>query len=85
MLYSPEIEQAMRSSYDSLSEKDRRRYAAIEVAKLGHGGVEYGVLSILVDGGLSGGGLLLPHAVHEDGALDDLGQERRTVQRSPLL
>jgi hypothetical protein len=38
---SPEIEQAMRSFYDSLSEKDRRRYAAIEVAKLGHGGAEY--------------------------------------------
>jgi hypothetical protein len=41
MPYSPEIEQAMRSFYASLSEKDRRRYAAIEVAKLGHGGVEY--------------------------------------------
>ena len=41
MPYSPEIEQAMRSFYDSLSEKDRRRYAAIEVAKLGYGGVEY--------------------------------------------
>ena len=24
-----------------LSEKDRRRYAAVEAAKLGHGGVEY--------------------------------------------
>ena len=33
MPYSPEIERAMRSFYDSLSEKDRRRYAAIEVAK----------------------------------------------------
>jgi hypothetical protein len=41
MPYSPEIEQAMRSFYDSLSEKDRRRYAAVEVAKLGHGGIEY--------------------------------------------
>ncbi len=40
MPYSPESGQAMRSFYDSLSEKDRRRYAAIEVAKLGHGGAE---------------------------------------------
>ena len=32
--------------YDSLSEKDRRRYAAIEVAKLGYGGVEY-IASVL--------------------------------------
>jgi hypothetical protein len=31
----------MRTFFDSLSEKDRRRYAAVEAAKLGHGGVEY--------------------------------------------
>ncbi len=31
----------MKAFYDSLSEKDRRRYAAVEVEKLGHGGVEY--------------------------------------------
>ncbi len=46
MTYRPEIEQAMRSFYDSLSEKDRRRHAAIEVAKLGYGGVEY-IASVL--------------------------------------
>ena len=40
MTYSPEIEHSMRMFYDSLSEKDRRRYAAIEAAKLGHGGTE---------------------------------------------
>ena len=27
--------------YESLSEKDRRRYAAVEAEKLGHGGVQY--------------------------------------------
>lgn len=27
--------------YKSLSEKDRRRYAAVEAVKLGHGGVQY--------------------------------------------
>lgn len=31
----------MKAFYDSLSEKDRRRYAAVETEKLGHGGVEY--------------------------------------------
>jgi hypothetical protein len=41
MTYSPEIEHSMRMFHDSLSEKDRRRYAAIEAAKLGHGGLEY--------------------------------------------
>jgi hypothetical protein len=40
MTYSPEIEHSMRMFYNSLSEKDRRRYAAIEAAKLGHGGTE---------------------------------------------
>jgi hypothetical protein len=39
--YSDQIEQDMKTFYDSLSEKDRRRYAAIEAAKLGHGGTEY--------------------------------------------
>jgi hypothetical protein len=41
MTYSPEIEHSMRMFHDSLSERDRRRYAAIEAAKLGHGGTEY--------------------------------------------
>jgi len=31
----------MKKFVDALSEKDRRRYAAVEVAKVGHGGVEY--------------------------------------------
>ena len=39
--YSSIIERAMKKFFDSLSEKDRRRYAAVEVAKLGHGGVDY--------------------------------------------
>ena len=38
--YPTEVEEHMKSFYDSLSEKDRRRYAAIEAEKLGHGGVE---------------------------------------------
>ena len=40
MTFSPESEHSMRMFHDSLSEKDRRRYAAIEAAKLGHGGTE---------------------------------------------
>jgi hypothetical protein len=31
----------MKAFFDSLTEKDRRRYAAVEVAKLGHGGIDY--------------------------------------------
>ena len=36
--YSHHIEQSMRSFFQSLRENDRRCYAALEAAKLGHGG-----------------------------------------------
>ena len=39
--YSVDVEAKMKRLYGWLSEKDRRRYAAVEAAKLGHGGVEY--------------------------------------------
>lgn len=39
--YAPEIEAEMRAFFESLNEKDRRRYAAIEPRKLGHGGASY--------------------------------------------
>lgn len=39
--YSPKVCDHMRMFYESLSEKDRRRYAAVEAEKLAHGGVEY--------------------------------------------
>ncbi len=41
LTYSSEVETSMRNFYQSLSEKDRRRYAAVEAAKLGHGGKVY--------------------------------------------
>ncbi len=39
--YSLKVEQQMARLYQSLGERDRRRYAAVEVEKLGHGGLEY--------------------------------------------
>jgi len=39
--YPEGVERLMRRLFGSLKESDRRRYAAIEAAKLGHGGVEY--------------------------------------------
>ena len=39
--YTREVERVMRRLFDSLGEKDRRRYAAVEATKLGHGGIEY--------------------------------------------
>jgi hypothetical protein len=39
--YEPEVEEEMRLFCQTLSERDRRRYAALEARRLGHGGIEY--------------------------------------------
>lgn len=39
--YSDEIKKTMKRFYETLSEKDKRRYAAIESMKLGYGGQKY--------------------------------------------
>lgn len=39
--YTATVEGQMLRLYESLSEKDRRRYAAVEAVKLGHGGTQY--------------------------------------------
>ena len=39
--YPPDVETAMITFFGSLREKDRRRYAAVEAAKLGPGGLAY--------------------------------------------
>lgn len=39
--YDKAVELKMQWLFSTLSEKDRRRYAGIEAAKLGHGGIEY--------------------------------------------
>jgi hypothetical protein len=44
--YAADVERMMKRLFDSLKESDRRRYAAIEAAKLGHGGTEY-IASVL--------------------------------------
>lgn len=41
MGYAKDIEHKMQRLFATLTEKDRRRYAGIEAAKLGHGGIEY--------------------------------------------
>jgi len=39
--YPPHVEETMKKYYDTLTEKDKRRYAAVEVLKLGRGGTKY--------------------------------------------
>jgi hypothetical protein len=35
------VEKRMKEFYDTLNERDRRHYAAVEAFRLGHGGIEY--------------------------------------------
>ena len=39
--YTGDVERRMKVLFGRLSEKDRRRYAAVEADKLGHGGGQY--------------------------------------------
>ena len=39
--YTFDIEESMRCFYNSLNEKDSRRYAGLEALKIGHGGRNY--------------------------------------------
>jgi len=39
--YAPAAEERVRAFYETLSEKDRRRYVAVEAQRLGHGGIRY--------------------------------------------
>lgn len=73
--YPPAVERMMRRLYHSLRENDRRRYAAIEAAELGHGGTEYigallGCDPETIRHGVSeleAGGELDPQRVHKKG------------------
>ncbi len=39
--YTNEVEQSMKEFFNSLSEKDKRRYAAVEAQKLDPAGITY--------------------------------------------
>ncbi|UYM13973.1 hypothetical protein [Endozoicomonas euniceicola] len=39
--YSPAVAIQMIRFYNTLNERDRRRYAAVEAVKLGHGGIAF--------------------------------------------
>jgi hypothetical protein len=47
--YCARVEQRMTRLFQTLSEKDRRRYAAVEADKLGYGGTEYIATLFAVD------------------------------------
>lgn len=78
--YPEQVEQAMRFTFSTLNERQRRLFAATEALKLGHGGIGY--LAQLLDchrrtieRGLSElrhpGSLLPPHRARKKGGDDN--------------
>jgi hypothetical protein len=47
--YTRAVEGMMLRMHNSLNERDRRRYAAVEAVKLGHGGIEYVAQVVMCD------------------------------------
>jgi hypothetical protein len=86
--YEKEIELKVQRLFATLSEKDRRRYAGIEAAKLGHGGIEY--ISKLLDidpktvrrgiAELEQTGDPVPERVRKEG-----GGRKKATEQSPQL
>ena len=74
--YSAAVESRMTRFYQSLNERDRRRYAAIEAIKLGRGGV--GFISRL----LRCDPKTIAHGVQELEAEEQLATERQRKKRS---
>jgi len=66
----------MRAFYHSLPEKERRRYAAIEAEKLGHGGVDYIARLFQIDEKTIRRGLL---DLDDEQALAQTGQRKKGV------
>ena len=72
--YSHYLEKDMRTFYESLSEKDKRRYAAVESKKLGHGGITYVSLLFCCDE------KTIRKGIHELASKDSM--EQLTIRRS---
>ena len=74
--YPPEVEAVMKKFHQTLTEKDKRRYAAIEALKLGHGGIVYMANLLGCDRNTIGEGIK-----ELKGMPADIGEEQR-IRRS---
>jgi hypothetical protein len=72
--YRRSTEVKMKSLFDSLSEKNRRRYAAVEADKLGHGGINYISLLFGIDPKTIQSGL---NDLNDDSALEQKGERKK--------
>ena len=72
----------MQAFFQTLSEKERRRYAAVEADKLGHGGIEYIVALFGIDAKTIRHGL---QDLNDAQTLSQVGQRKKGAGRKNKL
>jgi len=90
MYYCEEIESEMLKFYTSLSEKDKRRYAAIEAKKIGHGGIKYiselfGCHRNTITGGKNEIKNIEPEKFNNQGIREKGGGRKSCIEKIPEL
>ena len=70
----------MQKLYKSLNERDKRRYAAVEAAKLGHGGLTYISQLLNCDPKTLQAGLL---EIEDDSDLESDRQRKKGLDANP--
>jgi hypothetical protein len=78
--YPTKVQRLMQKLYKSLNERDRRRYAAVEAAKLGHGGLTYISQLLNCDPKTVQAGLL---EIEADENLDSDRQRKKGLDANP--
>jgi hypothetical protein len=78
--YPAKVQRLMQKLYKSLNERDKRRYAAVEAAKLGHGGLTYISQLLNCDPKTVQAGLL---EIEDDDDLDSDRQRKKGLDANP--
>ena len=78
--YPAKIQHLMQKLYKSLNERDKRRYAAVEAVKLGHGGLTYISQLLNCDPKTVQAGLL---EIEDDNDLESGRQRKKGLDANP--
>ena len=81
--YPAKIQRLMQRLYKSLNERDKRRYAAVEAAKLGHGGLTYISQLLSCDPKTVQAGLLEINQIEDDEDLESDRQRKKGLDANP--
>ena len=78
--YPAKVQRLMQKFYKSLNERDKRRYAAVEAAKLGHGGLTHISQLLNCDPKTVQAGLL---EIEDDEDLETSRQRKKGLDANP--